>query len=456
MKAKLGNQVILRTFNSWLATDQTSLVTEFFKTIISASSENDVFGKEDMKKYGKSFLINMARSFSIGIPVTGITFSPGKLIDSYISEKTLSEQKKSIFDSLIKKKSGKWLVLFVDDIDRLSYDEVGILFQLIKNVADFPKVIYVLAYDKEVVINALNRVQQGKGEEYLQKVIQVTYDVPVPEGNLLEEYFLQRLNSIVNGRESYRLDQEHFQWIYPCIREYIKNIRDCNRICNAFSMKYLLCGEECDVGDLLAITVIELYEANIFENLKNHKFYMLGKDNHGLMGTDTKLIKEFASQLFSKANPKKKDTIINLICNMFPRFYECIEMHDVMTSGAGESNSDKIGSEEGFDKYFALSIKKSEVPINEVINFLNLEDKTEILTQLEFWNDNDQLRYVFKRVNDIFRNKEWLKQSGDRFNKAKVKIFLEALSGIKLEEQEQYGIFSVSNSTLRDFSLDIF
>ena len=234
MKAELGNQVILRTFNSWLATDQTSLVIEFFKTIISASSENDVFGKEKIKRYGKSFLINMARSFSISIPATGITFNPDKLIDSYISEKTLSEQKKSIFDSLTKKKSGKWLVLFVDDIDRLSYDEVGILFQLIKNVADFPKVIYVLAYDKEVVINALNRVQQGKGEEYLQKVIQVTYDVPVPEGNLLEEYFFQRLNSIVSGRKPYRLDQEHFQWIYPCIREYIKNIRDCNRICNAF------------------------------------------------------------------------------------------------------------------------------------------------------------------------------------------------------------------------------
>lgn len=451
MKAELGNRVILRTFNSWLATDQTSLVTEFFKTIISASSENDVFGKEDMKKYGKSFLINMARSFSIGIPVTGITFSPGKLIDSYISEKTLSEQKKSIFDSLIKQKSGKWLILFVDDIDRLSYDEVGILFQLIKNVADFPKVIYVLAYDKEVVINALNRVQQGKGEEYLQKVIQVTYDVPVPEGNLLEEYFLQRLNSIVNGRESYRLDQEHFQWIYPCIREYIKNIRDCNRICNAFSMKYLLCGEECNVGDLLAITVIELYEANVFEDVKNHKFYMLGQDNHGLMGTDTKLIKAFASELFSKANPKKKDTVINLICNMFPRFHECIEMPNVMTSGAGESNRDKICSEEGFDKYFALSIKKNEVPINEVVDFLGLEGKAEILTQLKFWNDNDQLRYVFNRANEIFKNKDWLKQSGGKFNKAKVKVFLEALSEIKLKEQKQYGISLFSNSTLRDF-----
>lgn len=451
MKAELGNRVILRTFNSWLATDQTSLVTEFFKTIISASSENDVFGKEDMKKYGKSFLINMARSFSIGIPVTGITFSPGKLIDSYISEKTLSEQKKSIFDSLIKQKSGKWLVLFVDDIDRLSYDEVGILFQLIKNVADFPKVIYVLAYDKEVVIKALNRVQQGKGEEYLQKVIQVTYDVPVPEGNLLEEYFLQRLNSIVSGRKPYRLNQEHFQWIYPCIREYIKNIRDCNRICNAFSMKYLLCGEECDVGDLLAITVIELYEANVFEDLKNHKFYMLGKDNLGQMVKDTTLIEEFKDKLFSKVNLKKRDFVGGLIYNMFPRFCDLVEGPNVMPSGHRESNSDRICSEESFDKYFALSIKKNEVPINEVVDFLGLEGKAEILTQLEFWNDNDQLRYVFKRANDIFRNKEWLKQSGDRFNKAKVKVFLEALSEIKLKEQKQYDMLEFSNSTLRDF-----
>lgn len=451
MKAELGNRVILRTFNSWLATDQTSLVTEFFKTIISASSENDVFGKEDMKKYGKSFLINMARSFSIGIPVTGITFSPGKLIDSYISEKTLSEQKKSIFDSLIKQKSGKWLILFVDDIDRLSYDEVGILFQLIKNVADFPKVIYVLAYDKEVVIKALNRVQQGKGEEYLQKVIQVTYDVPVPEGNLLEEYFLQRLNSIVSGRKPYRLNREHFQWIYPCIREYIKNIRDCNRICNAFSMKYLLCGEECDVGDLLAITVIELYEANVFEDLKNHKFYMLGKDNLGQMVKDTTLIEEFKDKLFSKVNLKKRDFVGGLIYNMFPRFCDLVEGPNVMPSGHRESNSDRICSEESFDKYFALSIKKNEVPINEVVDFLGLEGKAEILTQLEFWNDNDQLRYVFKRANDIFRNKEWLKQSGDRFNKAKVKVFLEALSEIKLKEQKQYDMLEFSNSTLRDF-----
>lgn len=62
MKAELGNRVILRTFNSWLATDQTSLVTEFLNDY-QCIFGNDVFGKEDMKKYGKSFLINMARSF---------------------------------------------------------------------------------------------------------------------------------------------------------------------------------------------------------------------------------------------------------------------------------------------------------------------------------------------------------------------------------------------------------
>lgn len=87
---------------------------------------------------------------------------------------------------------------------------------------------------------------------------------------------------------------------------------------------------------------------------------------------------------------------------------------------------------------------------------MGLEGKAEILTQLKFWNDNDQLRYVFNRANEIFKNKDWLKQSGGKFNKAKVKVFLEALSEIKLKEQKQYGISLFSNSTLRDFSLDIF
>lgn len=44
-----------------------------------------------------------------------------------------------------------------------------------------------------------------------------------------------------------------------------------------------------------------------------------------------------------------------------------------------------------------------------------------------------------------------VKAEWGKFNKAKVKVFLEALSEIKLKEQKQYGIFSVGNSTLRDF-----
>lgn len=61
------------------------------------------------------------------------------------------------------------MILFIDDLDRLSYDEIGTVFQLIKNIADFPKVIYILAYDHEIVTQALNQIQKIKGMSIYKK-----------------------------------------------------------------------------------------------------------------------------------------------------------------------------------------------------------------------------------------------------------------------------------------------
>jgi predicted KAP-like P-loop ATPase len=42
-------------------------------------------------------------------------------------------------------------VVFIDDLDRLPADELQEMFRVIKSVANFPNVVYVLAYDREVV-----------------------------------------------------------------------------------------------------------------------------------------------------------------------------------------------------------------------------------------------------------------------------------------------------------------
>ena len=40
-------------------------------------------------------------------------------------------------------------------------------------MADFPNTIYVLAFDYDVVVRALGKVQHGDGKEYLEKILKI-------------------------------------------------------------------------------------------------------------------------------------------------------------------------------------------------------------------------------------------------------------------------------------------
>ena len=53
-------------------------------------------------------------------------------------------------DALIQAEIIKSLVV-IDDIDRLANAQIRDVFQLVKQVADFPNVIYILAMDRAVV-----------------------------------------------------------------------------------------------------------------------------------------------------------------------------------------------------------------------------------------------------------------------------------------------------------------
>lgn len=45
-------------------------------------------------------------------------------------------------------------------------------------MADFPNTVYLLTFDYDVVVHALSKVQYGDGKEYLEKIIQVPFEIP--------------------------------------------------------------------------------------------------------------------------------------------------------------------------------------------------------------------------------------------------------------------------------------
>ena len=95
-------------------------------------------------------------------------------------EKPLETMRTEI-EHLLSKQDRK-IVVIIDDIDRLTKDEVRDIFRMVKAVANFPNVIYVLAFDKNVASRALEADQSLSGSDYIEKIVQTTS--PEPSGRV--------------------------------------------------------------------------------------------------------------------------------------------------------------------------------------------------------------------------------------------------------------------------------
>jgi len=87
----------------------------------------------------------------------------------------LAQRKKEVIKAL--KKLNRSIVVVVDDLDRLTPDEIKAVFRTIKAVADFPRVAYLLAYDRNVISESLGGGPIAGGDAYIEKIVQVAYPI---------------------------------------------------------------------------------------------------------------------------------------------------------------------------------------------------------------------------------------------------------------------------------------
>lgn len=60
------------------------------------------------------------------------------------------------------------IVVLIDELDRVESEEIRTVAQLVRSVADFPGVSYLLAYDRERVAQALGGENAERGQAYLE------------------------------------------------------------------------------------------------------------------------------------------------------------------------------------------------------------------------------------------------------------------------------------------------
>ncbi|UHC17311.1 KAP family NTPase [Methylobacterium currus] len=92
-------------------------------------------------------------------------------------------------------------VVTIDDVDRLEPSEAIEVLRLVRSVVDLPNMIYILCYDSAILAHSIEKAAGVKsGQDYLEKIVQLTVMVPKPEALQLRQWFSDELHTIASAK----------------------------------------------------------------------------------------------------------------------------------------------------------------------------------------------------------------------------------------------------------------
>lgn len=157
-----------------------------------------------VRKFGKVLaeagdLLEPFDAIMPGVGIVGkVTSSVGKVIGKDQKPQDLGNLKEKISQDL--RDLGHRFIIAVDDVDRLEPKEVIEVLRLVRSVADFPNIIYLLCYDAERVAEAITSgAKVANGAAYLEKIVQLTVMLPKPEPFELRQWFQEDLQDILGS-----------------------------------------------------------------------------------------------------------------------------------------------------------------------------------------------------------------------------------------------------------------
>ncbi len=210
----------------------------------------------------------------------------------------------------------------MDDLDRLPPDEIHELFRMVKAVANFPNTIYLLAFDIQVVIGALEQGFVKSGKDYIEKIVQVPFALPNPDKTSLRRLLFSKLDSILTNTPSELFDKAYWTNTYfEGIDNYILTPRDITRLCNALMTTYPALAGEVNPVDYIAIEAIRVFSPELYDIIRVKGEQLTGAySSWGMNAQEVTREKAMHDQLFEAVPEKDRDGLNKLMNRLFPRF----------------------------------------------------------------------------------------------------------------------------------------
>lgn len=257
-------------YNPWMFSGTPQLVDSFFVELSAQLKLSDRYAAigKSLEEYGEAF------SGLTWLPLVGAWVERGRLAAKTLGgilsrrKEGVTSKRERVVASLASLNLP--IVVVIDDIDRLTSAEIREVFKLVRLTASFPNIVYLLAFDRQRVEQALS--EEGvPGRAYLEKILQIGIDLPsIPEAVLREQIALSIDVAIASLENPGPFDESAWPDVFiEVIRPLIRNMRDVRRYAVAITGTIPTLEGKLALVDVLALEAIRVFLPDVFGALRH-------------------------------------------------------------------------------------------------------------------------------------------------------------------------------------------
>lgn len=173
---------------------------------------------------------------------------------------------------------GKRVYVLLDDLDRLSGEEILEVLKLMDRNASFANTVFITAYDKAYVNNVLKKhLDHGLAHSFIDKYISWEFPLPEPDKEMLGQHM--RIELRMRVKDGYPMKYEKFQgsWeeVGSTVVESLNSVRDLKRYLNLVIPRYNRAFREVDCRDYFLLYLLCYKDFGIYLALQSRRIVQL-------------------------------------------------------------------------------------------------------------------------------------------------------------------------------------
>ncbi|MDP1562607.1 MAG: P-loop NTPase fold protein [Pirellulaceae bacterium] len=418
-------------FNPWFWSGEHRLVSAFFEEIGAALPfiKHGADNKELGKKW-KSFAARMTlggtalghlKTATEAAAIPWIPLILGTLSASANTAANLAKQAsiaheltddtpiQTLKEQLSKelKKMETPILVVLDDVDRLTTDEIRLLFRVVKANADFPNLVFFMLYDRTVIEKSLEGHIGSNGRDYMEKIVQAGFDVPLPDQESLDRVLFEGLDVIIGSDPNrMKFSQERWQQVYlDGLRPFFTTLRDVRRFLSSFAFHVGLFFKEnqleVNIVDLIGIEVLRVFEPNLYRELAKHPEIMLGQQSFvfHVQEKATDAHRQRFEEWQKNAAKEHLNAVKELSRCLFPQIDWLLKKYSKGPGfEAGWLRDLRVCHSQVFCRYFSLLVPEVEVSQGFIRNLLAVShDRTQFRDLLKELGSPDRISSALNR-----------------------------------------------------------